>query len=127
MAAGDLAAEVRERLEAAVVGALAHAVGLRQLLAHALGAIAVGAPRQAVEVGRWQSQRLAELADGAARAVGRERRDQRAALAAEAVVHRQDQLLPDVAREVEVDVGHRGQLAVEEATEREAGRDRIDV
>ena len=125
--AGDLAAEVRERPEAAVVGALAHAVGLRELLAHVLGAPAVGAPRQAVEIGRRQAQRLAELADRAARAVGREGRDQRAALAPEAVVHRQDQLLADVAREVEVDVGHRGQLAVEEAAEREPRRDRIDV
>ncbi len=38
-----------------------------------------------------------------------------------------DQLLADVAREVEVDVGHRRQLAVEEATERELVRDRVDV
>ncbi len=125
--AGDLAAEVRERAEAAVVGALADAVHLRELLAHALGTPAVGAPRQPLEVGRRQPQRLAELADGAARAIGRERRDQRAALAAEAIVHRQDQLLADVAREVEVDVGHGCQLAVEEAPEREPRRDRIDV
>jgi hypothetical protein len=64
--AGDLAAEVRERLEAAVVGALAHAGRLCELLAHALGAVAVGAAREAVEVGRGQAERLAELADGAA-------------------------------------------------------------
>ena len=38
-----------------------------------------------------------------------------------------DELLADVAREVEVDVGHRRQLAVEEATERELVRDRVDV
>ena len=38
-----------------------------------------------------------------------------------------DQLLADVAREVEVDVGHRRQLAVEEASEREVRRDGIDV
>ena len=41
--------------------------------------------------------------------------------------HAHDQLLADVAREVEVDVRHRGQLVVEEATEREIGRDGIDV
>ena len=125
--AGDLPAEVRERPEAAVVGALAHAVGLGELLTHALGAVAVGAACEAIEIGRREAQRLAELADGAARAVGRERRDQRAALAPEAVVHRQDQLLPDVAREVEVDVGHCGQFMIEEAAERESCRDRVHV
>src|SRR5258705_3829615 len=38
-----------------------------------------------------------------------------------------DQLLADVAREVEVDVRHRRELAVEEAAEREVVSDRIDV
>ena len=38
-----------------------------------------------------------------------------------------DELLADVAREVEVDVGHGGELAVEEAAEREVVRDRVDV
>ena len=41
--------------------------------------------------------------------------------------HADDQLLADVAREVEVDVRHRRQLVVEEAAEREVGRDGIDV
>jgi len=44
-----------------------------------------------------------------------------------ALADRDDQLLADVAREVEVDVGHRGELAVEEAADREAGEHRIDV
>ena len=38
-----------------------------------------------------------------------------------------DELLPDVAREVEVDVRNRRELAVEEAAEREVVRDRVDV
>ena len=38
-----------------------------------------------------------------------------------------DELLADVAREVEVDVGDRRELAVEEAAEREVVRDRVDV
>ncbi len=38
-----------------------------------------------------------------------------------------DQLLPDVAREVEVDVGHRLQLAVDEPAERQVGGDGIHV
>ena len=40
---------------------------------------------------------------------------------------RDDQLLADVAREVEVDVRHRRELAVQEAPEREVVLDRIDV
>ena len=48
-------------------------------------------------------------------------------LAAVALADRDDQLLADVAREVEVDVGHRGELAVDEAAEREPGPHRVDV
>ncbi len=48
-------------------------------------------------------------------------------LAAVLLRHADDQLLADVAREVEVDVGHRRQLAVEEAPEREVRRHRVDV
>ncbi len=40
---------------------------------------------------------------------------------------RDDQLLPDVAREVEVDIGNRGELSVQEAPEREVVRDGVDV
>jgi hypothetical protein len=43
------------------------------------------------------------------------------------VAHGREQLLADVAREVEVNVGHRRQLAVQEAAEREVGGDRVDV
>ncbi len=91
------------------------------------GAASRPSARQPVEVGGRQPERLAELADRPARAVGREGGDQRRALVAVALVHREDQLLADVAREVEVDVGHGGHLAVEEAAEREPGRDGIDV
>jgi hypothetical protein len=38
-----------------------------------------------------------------------------------------DELFADVAREVEVDVGHGGELAVEKAPERQVGGDRIDM
>ena len=54
-------------------------------------------------------------------------RDERGVLAAVALDDADDQLLADVAREVEVDVGHRRELAVEEAAEREVVRDRVDV
>jgi hypothetical protein len=48
-------------------------------------------------------------------------------LGAVALDHGHDELLADVPREVEVDVRRRDQLAVEEAPEREAGGDRVDV
>ena len=48
-------------------------------------------------------------------------------LAPVAVGDGDDQLLPDVAREVEVDVRDRGELAVQEAPEGEVRRHRIDV
>jgi hypothetical protein len=41
--------------------------------------------------------------------------------------HSDDELLADVAGEVEVDVRRRDELAVEEAPERESSRDGIDV
>ncbi len=44
-----------------------------------------------------------------------------------ALGERDDQLLADVAREVEVDVGDGVELAVEESPERETGGDGIDV
>ena len=44
-----------------------------------------------------------------------------------ALVHARDQHLADVAREVEVDVGQRGELLVEEAPEEEVLLDRVDV
>ena len=60
-------------------------------------------------------------------AVGREARDERRVLAAVALADADDQLLPDVARKVEVDVRNRDELAVEEAPERKAGVHRVDV
>ena len=48
-------------------------------------------------------------------------------LAAVAFSDAHDQLLSDVTREVEVDVGNGDHLVVDEAAERQAGRDGIDV
>ena len=48
-------------------------------------------------------------------------------LVAVALDHGHDQLLADVAREVEVDVRHGDELAVQEAAEREPGGDRVDM
>ena len=78
---------------------------------------ALRAARDALDLPRRQPERLAELADRAARAVGREGGDERRALAPVALVHARDQHLAHVAREVEVDVRQRRELLVEEAPE----------
>src|SRR5579864_5113291 len=98
-----------------------------ELLADALRVPAVGEARQPFEVRERQAERLPDIADRAARAVRREGGDERCVLVAVLLGDADDQLLADVAREVEVDVGHRRELAVEEAAERELVRDRIDV
>ncbi len=84
-------------------------------------------PRHPLDLPRRQPQRLAEVAHRAARAVGREGGDQRRAVGAVAAVDLGDQDLADVAGEVEVDVGHRRHLLVEEAGDEEVGLDRVDV
>ena len=84
-----------------------------------VGVPAVGDAGEPLELGERQPERLADVADRAARAVGGEARDERGVLAPVALGDADDQLLADVAREVEVDVRHRRQLAVEEAAERE--------
>ena len=66
-----------------------------------------------LELGEREAERLPDVADRAARAAGREARDERGVLASVALGHADDELLADVAREVEVDVRHRDQLAVE--------------
>ena len=56
-----------------------------------------------------------------------EARDEGGVLAAVLLRHGHDQLLADVAREVEVDVGNGLELAVQEPPERELGLDRVDM
>ena len=90
-------------------------------------AVHVGRARDALDLAGRQPERLAEIADHALPAVGRERGHQRGALGAVAVVHARDQLLADVAREVEVDVGQRRDLLVQEAPEQQLVADRVDV
>ena len=75
------------------------------LLPHLAGVPAVGDPRQPLELGLREPERLADVADRAAGAVGGEARHERRVLAAVALGDGDDQLLADVAREVEVDVG----------------------
>ena len=98
-----------------------------ELLGDALRIPAVRDAGEPLELGERQPERLADVPDRAARAVGGEARDERGVLAAVAVGDRDDQLLADVAREVEVDVGHRHELAVQETAQRQVVRDRVDV
>jgi hypothetical protein len=83
--------------------------------------------RDPVDLLRRQAERLAEIADRPLRSVGREGRHQRRVLMAIALVDAGDQDLPDVAGEVEVDVGHRGRFLREEAAGEETGLHRVDV
>jgi hypothetical protein len=90
-------------------------------------AVVVDHPRHPLDLPRRQPQGLAEVAHDPLRAVGRKGSDQRRALGAVALVHARDQLLADVAGEVEVDVGHRAHLLVQEAAGEQSRLDRVDV
>ena len=61
-------------------------------------------PREPFELREREAERLPHVADRAARAVRREARDERGVLAPVALGDADDELLADVAREVEVDV-----------------------
>jgi hypothetical protein len=125
--AADLGAELDERAPA-WRRELALGIGQqRELLPHALRVPAVGEPCESLQLGVRQPERLADVADRAARAVGGEAGDERGVLAAVALGDGDDQLLADVAREVEVDVGDARELVVDEAPERESRGDGIDV
>ena len=78
-----------------------------------------------VSVGELQS--LADLPDRGAEAVGGEGADQAGVLASVLLVDRQDQLLPDVPGEVQVDIRDRAQRLVQEAAQKEVRLHRIDV
>ena len=123
--AGDLVRQLAERVPAGA------ACGRRGRASSSLGDAgrvpAVGDAREPLELGEREAERLADVADRAAAAVGREARDERGVLAAVPLGDGDDQLLADVAREVEVDVGHRGELVVQEPSEREVRLDRVDV
>ena len=94
---------------------------------HVLDRPRLGPARHPLELPRRQAEHLPQLADRPARAERRERRHQRRALLAVAVVHPRDQLLAHVAREVQVDVRQRVELLVEEAPEEQVVGDRVDV
>src|SRR6266508_454292 len=85
------------------------------------------ARREQLAIHVRKAERLPYVPDRAPRPIRRERRDERRVLAPVALSDGDDQLLPDVAREIEVDVRHGVELTVEETTEREIRAHRIDV
>ncbi len=98
-----------------------------ELVADAGCVPAVGDAGEPLELGERQAERLSHVANRTAAAVGRERRDEGCVLTSVALGDAHDQLLADVAGEVEVDVGHGDHLVVDEPAEGQAGRDGIDV
>ena len=88
---------------------------------------AVGQPGEPRQVGLGECEGLAQLADRHARLEGGECRHERGVLVAVALDDLGDEALADVAREIEVDVRHRGHVAVEEAPQKQVVGDRIDM
>ena len=89
--------------------------------------IAFRAASEPFELGVRQPERLADVANRPARVVGREARNERGVLPAVAVADGRQELLADVARKVEVDVGDAGHLPVQEPPQRQAGCDGVHV
>src|SRR4030095_8919289 len=98
-----------------------------ELLDNAPRVPAVRDSREPLELAEREAQRLADGADRSSCAVGRAAGDERGVLPAVAVGDRDDQLLANVARKVEIDVGDGVELAVDEAPEGHGGPDGIDV
>ncbi len=122
--AGDLPGQGAERIPARA-GVLSGDSG--QLFADCGRVPAVGDACEPLQLSERQPERLADIADRAAAAVGGEARDERRVLVAVALDHGHDQLLADVAGEVEIDVGDGRELVVQEAADRKACLDGIDV
>src|SRR5690349_20801698 len=81
----------------------------------------------ALDLTRWQAQRLAQLPNGAARAIRREGSDQRRAIPAITLVDARNQLLPDISRKVEVDVRQGGEFLIEETPDHQRVLNRVDM
>ena len=124
---GDLPGQELERAPALREELLLRVGECRDLVCDPFGVPAVGHARESLELRLRQPQRLADVADRTARAVRRKARDERGVLVPVALGDADDQLLADLAREVEVDVRYRRELVVDEASEREAVLDRVDV
>ncbi len=122
----DLPAQLRERAPARREQAPLSLGERGDLVADSIR-IPVGELREPFELAERKAERLADVADRATRVVRREARDERRVLAPVLLGDADDELLANIPREVQVDVGNRRELAVEEASERKIRRHRIDV
>src|SRR5581483_3413386 len=91
------------------------------------GPATLGELGQLVDGRLGQAQHLAQVPHRATQVVGGEAAHQRGVVVAVALVDLQNELLPNVAREVEVDVRDRLQLLIEEAVQEELVLYRIHV
>ncbi len=121
---GDLVRQLAEGVPARPRVRARHAV---ELFADPGCVPAVGDACEPLELREREPERLPDIADRSAGAIRGEARDERRMLPAVALGDADDQLLADLAREVEVDVGDGDHLVVDEPPEREAGFDGIDV
>ena len=87
----------------------------------------VDALSELVDVVRVQPQRLAQVPDASLHPVGGDGAGERRALPAVPLVDPLDQLLPDVAREVEVYIEGAHAVVVDETVEGQAVLDGVDV
>jgi len=122
--AGDLVGQLAKGIPAWPAVRTGHAL---ELLADPGRIPAVGDTSQALELCEGKPERLADVANRATRAIGGEAGDERGVLAAVPLGDADDQPLTDVPGKIEVDVWDRGHLVVDEAPERQAGGDGIDV
>ncbi len=98
-----------------------------ELLAERPGRAVLGEARHLLELARREVERLADLPHGRPQAIGGERAHQPDVVVPVALVDAADQLLADLAREVQVDVGDRGEGLVQEPPDEEPGRHGVDV
>ena len=106
------------------VSELGQTLHLRLKLARVSG---LHAPRQAVDVLEGKSQRFAQIADGALHPVGAYHAGEDSPVPSPALVHPFDELLADVPRKVQVDVGHGSHVVLQEPLQRQVELQRVDV
>ncbi len=131
---GDMAGEAAEllgQLDEIAPGGRVLAVGVAgnpvQLARQLLGRAWLAELGDLVELRQRQAERLADIAHGAAQLVGGKGADQSGVFVPELLVDPLDQPLANLARKIEIDIGNRVELFVQEATEEEVVRDRIDM